>query len=239
MSQTLPSSPSSEFDRADFKGLYKGGSLVESASIRVVPWEIGRAQPAIHAILEDAPRGRLLDVGCGLGHNANAARDLGFDVVAIDSSKEAIERCWTEFSGHGIEFLVADACDTGLAPASAAGSGFDVILDSALYHAIPAADRARYLKEMRRLAGASTVMHVVTFSPSPHGMPMPLSIALSEIAVNAESAGWAIRAVGVVEYRGNAEAIADFQKKKNLKIRLDDEGMTRLPCWHVTLHPAP
>ena len=34
----------SEYDRADFEGVYKGRNLIESAEIKAVPWEIGAAQ---------------------------------------------------------------------------------------------------------------------------------------------------------------------------------------------------
>jgi len=220
----------SEYDRADFEGVYKGRSLIESAEIKAVPWEIGAPQPIVCEILDGLTRRlRLLDVGCGLGRNAQAAAARGHDVVAIDTSATAIENCRSNDPSAQIAFHVADACDTGLAP------GFDVIVDSATYHAIPAPKRAAYLSEMRRLATSVTVFHIVTFAPSVHGMPKPLAIELSEIASFAEQAGWRVSSVTRVEYKGNRAAIEDFCKKKGLDIHLDDEGRSRLPAWHVTL----
>ena len=35
---------------------------------------------------------RILDIGCGLGREAFALHDLGFEVVGIDISKEVISR---------------------------------------------------------------------------------------------------------------------------------------------------
>ncbi|HYQ43255.1 MAG TPA: class I SAM-dependent methyltransferase [Polyangiaceae bacterium] len=220
----------SEYDRADFEGVYKGRSLIESAEIKAVPWEIGAAQPIICEILDGLThRVRLLDVGCGLGRNANAAADRGHEVTAIDTSATAIESCRANDPSKRISFHVLDAANTGLTP------GFDVIVDSATYHAIPAPKRVAYLTEMRRLATAATTFHIVTFAPSIHGMPKPLAIELSEIAEFAEQSGFCVSSVARVEYKGNRAAIEDFCKKKGLDIRLDDEGRSRLPAWHVTL----
>lgn len=221
-----------EYDKADFQGVYQGKTLITSAEITAVPWEIGRAQPAVCKILDHEPLGKLLDAGCGLGHNAQAAAEKGFQVTAIDSSSAAIERCRQSAHTGDVRFLEADACATRL------DETFDVIVDSALYHAIPADERGAYLQEMKRLSHAKTSLHVITFAPSQYGMPLPLAVQLSEIAANAENNGWQIAAVSRVEYKGNAEAISDFSKKKNLTILLDEEGLTRLPCWHVVLNAA-
>lgn len=218
-----------EYDRANFKGIYKGRSLIESAKITNVPWEIGSAQPAVCKILDERPPGRLLDVGCGLGRNSKAAFDRGYKVTAIDISPEAVEKCHEIHSNSGVSFQVMDACKTGLEP------NFDIILDSATYHAIPATKRVTYLKEMRRLASQGTTFHLITFAPSEHGMPKPLANELSNIASNAEASDWKIKLAERIEYKGNAESIEDFRKKKGLKIRIDDNGRTRLPAWHLIL----
>lgn len=221
-----------EYDRADFKGIYEGKSLLKSAQITSAPWEIGEAQPIVCQILDSMPPSQLLDVGCGLGRNAKAASDRGYEVVGIDISSAAIEHCQEIYSNSQISFRELNACNTELT------QKFKVILDSATYHAIPATDRIAYLTEMRRLATEDTAFHLITFAPSINGMPKPLASELSDIAQNVESSGWKIKLAERVEYKGNAAAIEDFKKKKGLDIELDDQGRTRLPAWHLVLCPT-
>lgn len=222
----------SEYDHANFTGIYAGESLLKTTEITSVPWEIGEPQPIVCEILDSMSPGRLLDVGCGLGRNAKAAFDRSFDVVAIDISSTAIEKCREFYSSSNITFQVLDACHTALIP------GFNVILDSATYHAIPAARRVNYLMEMHRLASKDTIFHLITFAPSLYGMPKPLSNELSEIASTIELSDWRIRLVERVEYKGNAAAIDNFRKKKRLDIKLDNKGRTRLPAWHFILQTS-
>ncbi|MBU2849939.1 class I SAM-dependent methyltransferase [Acidithiobacillus ferrivorans] len=221
-----------EYNRADFNGVYKGNSLIESAEITNVPWEIGEPQPIVCTILDGMHPGRLLDVGCGLGRNAKAASDRGYEVVAIDIASAAIEMCRELYPDAGISFQVLDATESGLKP------GFDVILDSAAYHAIPEPKRLAYLREMHRLASENTAFHLITFAPSVYGMPKPLASELSEIASTVEFSGWKIKLAERMEYNGNSAAIEDFREKKGLNIRLDDRGRTRLPVWHLVLQMA-
>lgn len=46
--------------------------------------------------LLDPSRGRIVDLGCGLGHNARTLHDAGFAVSACDLSERAVERLQAE-----------------------------------------------------------------------------------------------------------------------------------------------
>ncbi|MEJ8307005.1 class I SAM-dependent methyltransferase [Saccharibacillus sacchari] len=45
-----------------------------------------------YAVWLDPQKGKIVDLGCGLGHNAKALRTQGFDVLACDLSEKALEQ---------------------------------------------------------------------------------------------------------------------------------------------------
>jgi len=54
--------------------------------------EVEFAQSIVQTLREILPpKGRILDVGCGIGKHVKAFRKLGYFVVGIDQSKKAIE----------------------------------------------------------------------------------------------------------------------------------------------------
>ena len=54
------------------------------------------------------PRGRAIDVACGLGDNAEAIANAGFDTVAFDFSAKAIEWAKSRFPSSPVNYVVAD-----------------------------------------------------------------------------------------------------------------------------------
>lgn len=76
---------------------------------------------------------RILDLGCGVGHMAIGLAEAFPDaeVVAVDLSASFVRlgHLWAEDMGVAVDFLQADAADTGLE----AGS-FDLIVSQILFH---------------------------------------------------------------------------------------------------------
>lgn len=52
-----------------------------------------------YAALLDPDRGVIVDLGCGLGHNARVLHAAGYDVLACDLSEQALERLRREEPG--------------------------------------------------------------------------------------------------------------------------------------------
>jgi len=114
----------------------------------LVPWASDRCDDDLAGALvhHAPPPARLLDVGCGLGQVARHAAALGYRVVATDVSDVALARARDHAEGHDVVWLRDDIC------ASALAGPFDVIVDRATLHALPADRRAAWAAAVMRLA---------------------------------------------------------------------------------------
>ena len=103
------------------------------------------------SVIQFFPSGaKILDVGCGLGREAFALSDLGYDVVGIDISKEVISQVkqLSAEKGHHIPFYEYDGEHLNFADGS-----FDVVLIWAQTFGLRYGDERRkaYLSECKRV----------------------------------------------------------------------------------------
>ena len=120
-------------------------------------WELGRPAPPLEAFLRTdsrapQPPGRVLVPGCGRGHEAALLADLGYEVIGLDFSSEAIQRAQAL---HGsdraqLRWLQADLFDGGaLAAAGITTGSLQGVLEHTCFCAIDPAQRGAYLDTMR------------------------------------------------------------------------------------------
>ena len=97
------------------------------------------------------PRGRLLDIGCGLGQIARHAAALGYRVVATDISEAALALARDAATPSDIVWLRDDICATALV------GPFDVIVDRASFTRCRPRARLRGPRPVQRItaSGAS------------------------------------------------------------------------------------
>ena len=122
-------------------------------------WELGRPAPPLEAFLRTdsrapQPPGRVLVPGCGRGHEAALLADLGYEVIGLDFSSEAIQRAQAL---HGsdrtkLRWLQADLFDgAALAAAGITTGSLQGVLEHTCFCAIDPAQRGAYLATARRL----------------------------------------------------------------------------------------
>jgi SAM-dependent methyltransferase len=110
-------------------------------------WHLSRPSPELIAALGDGwlpPRGRVLDVGCGLGTETGYLASAGWQAAGIDLSETALARA---AAGYGdAAFLRADVRRLPFQPHC-----FDAAVDRGCFHYLPPGDRLRYAGELGRV----------------------------------------------------------------------------------------
>ncbi|MEA2671649.1 MAG: hypothetical protein QOG45_1869 [Chloroflexota bacterium] len=165
----------------------------DEAYTGVPPWEIGRPQPALAALVDGGTlAGRVLDVGCGTGELTLLAASRGLQATGVDASPRAIaiaRRKAAERGLGGVRFEVGDALDLGFL-----GAGFDTVLDSGVFHVFDDADRARFVESIRRVLVPGGRYHLLVFSDAEPGGWGPRRVRRDELQA-VLSGGWELESV--------------------------------------------
>lgn len=156
-----------------FEEFYKANYL-NAASI---PW--AKLQPNEHLqeyLQNSLPQGKALVVGCGLGDDAVALSEAGFDVTAIDVSESAIAWCQERFDGFGVEFKVQDIFEL---PSEMLGK-YDFVFESLTIQSLPLIFRDRVITAIASLLCPEGRLLVVANGKNPgekyQGPPWPLEM---------------------------------------------------------------
>lgn len=140
-----------------FEELYVHASGDESA----IPWAKLEVNPNLIGWLERRDVKGLgktaLVVGCGLGDDAEALAELGFEVTAFDISPTAIAWCRQRFADTKVNYIVDDL----LHPALIAKNQYDFILESYTLQALPAAVRPQGMETIGQLLAPNGTLLVI------------------------------------------------------------------------------
>ncbi|MEH1865570.1 MAG: class I SAM-dependent methyltransferase [Nostoc sp.] len=144
-----------------------------------IPW----AKLAPHPYLQDwltnhepfASGQKALVIGCGLGDDAEALVNLGFEVTAFDISPTAIAWCQERFPNSTVNYIVADL----LAIPSQWHQAFNFVFECRNIQALPLNVRSWVISSVTSvLAPGGTLLmitHVRDTEAEPSGPPWPLS----------------------------------------------------------------
>jgi SAM-dependent methyltransferase len=158
-----------------FEDLYRESD----AGTAVVPWADLVPNPHLVEWLDTntTTRGRALDVGTGLGDNAEELARRGFSVVAFDVAATAIARAKERFPRSSVEYVVANL----LEPPAAWRGAFDLVAETYTLQVLPPPARAKAGAVLRTLVAPGGTLLVIARGrelDEPEGaMPWPLTHA--------------------------------------------------------------
>jgi SAM-dependent methyltransferase len=143
-----------------------------------MPWDRDAPHWALVAWTAAHPElsGRAVQVGCGLGADAEHLAGLGFETTAFDVSPTAVEIARTRHPGSTVDHRVADLLDL---PADMRGA-YDVVVEIFTVQAVPRAVRPRMIDGVRALVapgGRLLVVQARLDGDPDAGPPWPLTSA--------------------------------------------------------------
>jgi len=102
---------------------------------------------------------KTLDMGCGLGHYANYLVSLGFNVLAIDFSEQAVRLANDKYSNPNLSFKVLDALEI-----SSLNEKFDFVYEVSLFHHIAPRERKDYAEQIHAVTNPGSKVMICCFS---------------------------------------------------------------------------
>lgn len=150
-----------------------------------IPWALEGAHPALKSWISERsltdifhiPNAKALVIGCGLGDDAEAIAQLGFQVTAFDISPCAVDWCQERFKDSNVDYCTAD-----LLKLDPAWYGhFDLVFECRTIQALPLSVRDRAIDAVVAPVAPGGRLVVVTHTrpteAEPDGPPWPLSPA--------------------------------------------------------------
>ena len=163
-----------------FEELYTAASGDESA----IPWAKSTVNSSLASwIKTKQPQGNgktALVVGSGLGDDAEAIAELGFQVTGFDISPTAIAWSKKRFPNSQVNYLVDDL----LNPSQINQSKYDLVLESYTLQALPAQVRPKGIETISQLVARQGTLLIICRGreESQPATSLPFPLTKSELA---------------------------------------------------------
>lgn len=167
------------------------------------PWDIGAAQPAILALLDEHPaENPVLDVGCGSGDHVIALARRGLRAVGVDVVEAAIGQARAKAAAlpadiaSRTEFVVGDAIRLSLL-----GRQFGAVVDSGFFHVLESGQRDQFVDELAATLTPGGRYYLLAFAVEFDMPNTPLKVTEDELRTRfTAERGWRILSVRPAEF---------------------------------------
>ena len=147
-----------------------------------VPWANMTANAYLKDWLNQHPQIeknlKALVIGCGLGDDAEALAEKGFNVTAFDISPTAIDWCKQRFPNSTVNYVVADLFDANLTKEWQ--RNFNFVFEARTIQSLPLQVREQVMAAIAQFVAEEGTLLVVTVTrdtpEEPNGPPYPLSL---------------------------------------------------------------
>ncbi len=140
-----------------FEALYE----IAGGKPDIVPWADMVPNPSLmewldeHPVVETHPL--ALEIGCGLGDNAEALARRGFQVTAFDISQTAIDWAMKRFPRSSVSYAVQDLFQ----PPDSWHHGFDLVVESYTLQVLPPELRTPAISAIPRFVAPGGILLVI------------------------------------------------------------------------------
>ena len=138
------------------------------------PWDSGQPCAEVLRVLAEhsIARSRALELGCGIGREAVALAQRGFEVSATDVSNEALERARAAAIAAGV---VVDFFQADVLQLPEVGAPFPFVLDRGLYQHTRT-ERPRFEKVLERITHPGSLYLVIAPSINDDAIRAPRAV---------------------------------------------------------------
>jgi SAM-dependent methyltransferase len=176
----------------------------DSVYLQTPPWEVGKAQPALSALLDEhPPTGPVLDVGCGSGDLAIELARRGLQTVGVDIVEAAIAqarekaRALPAHVAERLGFRVGDA----LRPTEL-GRRFGAVVDSGFFHLFDQPTRDAFARDVAAALQPGGRLYLLEFATEFDMPNTPLRVTEDELRARfSADAGWRILALRPAQFQ--------------------------------------
>ncbi|CAF3337906.1 unnamed protein product [Rotaria socialis] len=174
-------------------------------------WETNRSQPTTVQLVDQKRfHGEVLDIGCGIADNAIyiASHVNNINLTAIDLVPRAVEVAGEKAQKENvnIQFEVVNMLDD-LSKTNLKHHSYDVLLDSAIFHAFSNDERLVYIKNLEYLIKPNGLYIQIVYSEKETRDTIPRRVKKSDlIELFSSQHGWTIESIEDTVYESRPDS---------------------------------